>query len=182
MVYVNLFDRVPKEEVLKRHKKAVILSAVNTNTDAVDAEHSILIWTSLHRVIRFDQFKSFHESVLHVITLTENLYLKYGGFCFLDDYEGEERFEFVKNHFDFLLKNYKDKIQFDPLQNNLLWSEGSNLRIFDKMVIKTILETGNLDLIYFRPIAPAFKEISAEDIHKFTEKDIMDPRYSKRII
>lgn len=177
MLYIGLFDRLQKEEVLKRSEKFLILSSVNTNTDAIDNAKE---WQKLHRIIRFDQFKCFHENLIHSVDVVNEIYLKYGGFCFLDDYQEKDRFEFVKNHFSFMLK-HKGEFQFDPFKNNLLWKEGSNLRIFDKVLIKCVLETGNIDLVYRRPLSNVLKTLNVSDIHNFTEKDILSNELTTQV-
>ena len=182
MIYVNLFDQVIKDEVIKKHEKAVILSSVNTGTDALNTNSKINQWISFHRLIRFDQFKCFHESLTHVANKADEIYLKYGGFCFLDDYKAKNRFEYVKDHFSFLLENYKDKIVIDPFSNKLFWETGPSIRIFDKMIIKCILETGNTDLIYYRPKVDAMPTLDISTIHNLTEKDITSNELTSKII
>jgi len=166
MIYVCLFDTAIRDDIVKLQKPSVILSSVNNATHAINANGSEN--ARIHKIIRFEQFKCFHENLQSVVNEPCDIYLKYGGFCFLDDWDSK-RFEFVKNHFKFLLK-YKKQIEIDADGNNNQFDIGSNYRLLDKVLIEKILKYNALDLLYFRPV-PKVLQMDKKTLYE-TVKDM----------
>lgn len=81
------------------------------------------------------------------------MYLKYGGLCFLNN-DIKERFDVVKHNLDFIVSH---EYKVDIWKNDLLLQKTPNSNIFDKFILKRILETKETSLIYYRPKKNEYK-------------------------
>ena len=150
MIYICINDNFSKEDLINNNKIApqVILSSVISSTHAFDIFQGKLHESGdLHRKIRFYQFKSFDETIRATYNDVSDMYLKYGGFCFLNN-DIKERFDVVKHNLDFIASH---EYKVDIWKNDLLLQKAPNSNTFDKFILKRILETKETGLIYYRP-------------------------------
>ena len=179
MIHIIIFDDIHLTDIKKfpdyNSKLYALEVSVNAHSDVLDKDDRLL-----HRALRFNEFCCFDKNVKLILPKIDELYLKYGGLCFLWSND-LERFKVVENHIKYLL-NFDYII--DDLNNNGLLERSSIDAVIDKLIIKKAFQEKNTDIIYYRPIKE-FKLKSKETVLEMMEnmscKDIMKSEFFRGI-
>lgn len=178
MIHITLFDNVHfsdlKEMKELKDKNYGLLVSVNAHADLSER-------TRLHQALRFNDFCCFNKCVKEFANEMDELYLKYGGLCFLWDRdlyryrEVEDNLNFVCQ-FDYVI---------DEFGNNDLLNRSSNLAVIDKHILKLVFQEKNPKLIYLRPkksLEDKPKEEIIEILKGYTGKDLYTSEYFENCI
>lgn len=181
MIHIIIYDDIHLSDFknLKDYdanKLYALEVSVNAHSDVMDSNRDRV----LHRLLRFNEFCCFDKNVRSIINSVDELYLKYGGLCFLW-FNDLDRYKKVE-------KNIKYLFQFDYIvdefNSNLLLERSSTAAAIDKTILRRAFIEKNSDIIYYRPTEELLnmnKEKVMSIIGEMECKDIMDSSYFKNI-
>lgn len=147
MLHIFLYDDIKFSDI--NLPKFCFITSVNMTNNAMDKDiaESPNSRSPLHRLIRYEEFLSFDRKTRRLLKRTPELYMKYGGICFM--YGGDEEIlAKVKSHLELVLKQ---DYEIDPLHNNALLEKSSREAIADKMVLKAIFKYKDISLLAYGP-------------------------------
>lgn len=174
MIYIYLKDDIHFKDINSSNTFA-LLSSVNATNDTKENDKK----RPLHRLIRYNQFKTFDDEVKLLLNNVNDLHLKYGGMCFLWD-DTPSYYDTYKNNINLILKN---EYIVDPLNNNQLLERSNTLATIDKLILEKIFLYKDSDLLHYRP-TDKFNGMNRNQIKDFfknlTPKDIKNCKYFTR--
>lgn len=151
MIYLYVHDNICKDDIFEKNKlrPQAIVSSVGTSSHGFDVTDGKLDenYNEIHRLIRFYQFEAFAKTAKDLINKVDDLHLKYGGLCFLND-GVKERFDVVKQHLDLIMQF---PFEYDFLKNDVLLKGNPKSIIYDRFLLRRIFETKDTSLIHYRP-------------------------------
>ncbi len=156
MLHLFIYDDIKFSDI--NLPKFCFITSVNITNNAMDKDisESPTSKSPLHKLIRYEEFISFDRKTRRLLKRTPELYMKYGGICFM--YDGEEEvITRVKNHLELVLKQ---DYEIDPLHNNILLeksSQSSLQAVADKMILKAIFKYKDISLLAYGPTKKFFE-------------------------
>ena len=147
MLHIFLYDDIKFTDI--NLPNFCFITSVNTTNNAMEKDITSApnSRSPLHKLIRYEEFISFDRKTRRLLKRTPELYMKYGGICFM--YDGEEEITTrVKNHLELVLKQ---DYEIDPLHNDILLEKSSLQAIADKMILKAIFKYKDISLLAYGP-------------------------------
>lgn len=161
MIHIYLRDDIHASDIRKYNKKQAFLISINAHADVLGENP---LFRELHMQIRFNEFKSFNKSLKDVVDKVEDVYLKYGGLCFLWG-NNKERYDEVLGNISTVMKY---KYDIDNLNNGSLLERSDYRAATDKLILEKVFKYKDPILIYYRP-TNEFKTKSKEEVIKILD-------------
>lgn len=162
LLHICLKDNltIPVLKELHNNEKTALLVSVNAHSDVLKENAKL---RELHMQIRFNEFTCFDRSLRDLIPYVPNIYLKYGGLCFLWTRD-ENRFKTVLENLRLVLSK---PFIMDEFKNNELLERSDTRAAIDKLLIEKILLYKDTDLLFYRPKEELLKRSKQEVIDFF---------------
>ena len=176
MIHIIIFDDVHLTDIknlpdYNTNKLYGVEVSVNAHSDVLDKDDRLLL-----RTLRFNEFCCFDKNVRTAAKECDELYLKYGGLCFLWSND-LDRYKKVEDHLKYM---FKLEYKIDDLNNNGLFERTNADAAIDKLIIKKAFQEKNTEIIYYRPteeLRSKKKESIIKIMKNMSCKDIMKSKY-----
>ena len=176
MVHIMIYDDIHLTDLKELNKDTpnklyALQVSVNAHSDVLDNNKD----RALHRLLRFEEFCCFNKKVKSIVGQVDELYLKYGGLCFLW-FNNIERYREVEDNIKFLFQH--DYI-VDEFNNNLLLERPATPAVIDKFIIRQTFLERDLDLLYYRPTEMILNKSKEEVISIIKDMKSIDIKTSQ---
>ena len=181
MIHIIIYDDIHLSDLKNLedyddNKLYALEVSVNAHSDVMDNNRD----RALHRLLRFNEFCCFDKNVRLIINSVDELYLKYGGLCFLW-FNDIDRYKKVEKNIKYL---FKFEYKVDEFNSNLLLDRSNTAAAIDKTILRKAFLEKNSDIIYYRPTKELLgmpKDKVMSIISEMTCKDIMKSPYFNNI-
>lgn len=183
MIHILLRDQLQLKDLKDVHKIGyALLSTVNISNDVIESFVKTTAERPTHLKLRYQEFLCFAEKTKIVIEAKiPEIYLKYGGMCFLHSNDGleKERIEAFKNHLNYMFQFDYD---IDKIGNGIMLDLASPSATIDKLILELAFkekDSSILDYIY----TPEFLKLEKEEIVKiFNNLTIEEVKKNKELL
>lgn len=165
MIHIICFDNIPKGFKFSQKRYAVLVS-VSTNNNVFQNGEKSFEPDQAHLVMRFNEFRCFVDTLKYMVPKVEDVYVKFGGFCFMHNMN-KEAFEKAEELLSYLFS--QDYI-IDEFSNNELLEKSSQRAAYDKLIFRKMLREKDMSILQYSLKKPytLSKEELVEKFDKMT--------------
>lgn len=182
MIHILLRDQLQLKDLKDKHKIGyALLSTVNTSNDVIESLVKSTLKRPTHLKIRYQEFLCFAEKTKIVIEdKIPEIYLKYGGMCFLHSNGGleKERIEAFKNHLNYIFQFDYD---IDPVGNNGMLDLASPGATIDKLILELAFKEKDSSILNYAYTNELLKLEKEEIIKVFNNLSIEEVKNNKKL-
>lgn len=182
MIHILLRDQLQLKDLKDKHTIGyALLSTVNMQNDVIESFVKTTAGRPTHLKIRYQEFLCFAEKAKIVIeSKIPEVYLKYGGMCFLHSNDGseKERIEAFKNHLNYMFQFDYD---IDTIGNNVMLDLASPSATIDKLILELAFKEKDSSILDYG-YTPEFLKLEKEEIIKiFNNLTIEEIKNDKKL-
>lgn len=182
MIHILLRDQLQLKDLKDVHKIGyALLSTVNISNDVIESFVKTTAGRPTHLKIRYQEFLCFAEKTKIVIeSKISEVYLKYGGMCFLHSNDGleKERIEAFKNHLNYMFQFDYD---IDKIGNGIMLDLASPSATIDKLLLELAFKEKDSSILDYTYTPELLKFEKDEIIKVFDGLTIKEAKNNKKL-